>query len=159
VHRDSWWKYGISSNQWVRRSLNQEIWTWIIDRVRKFQDYLRGSGLLGSEKHWLWEFTCYRSEMLKHSSEKLNSIPQKKRNKRQCRRSSKFSGYHSSFPSRNEFLIKVLSQYRCRWEFFRAKLSMEMKAVKVCFDVYFAYFSVWNFICQICGLIKQAKRS
>jgi hypothetical protein len=27
------------------------------------------------------------------------------------------------------------------------------------FDVYFAYFSVWNFICQICGLIRQAKRS
>jgi hypothetical protein len=27
------------------------------------------------------------------------------------------------------------------------------------FDVYFAYFSVWNFICQIRGLIGQAKRS
>jgi hypothetical protein len=26
----------------------------------------------------------------------------------------KFSGYHSSFLSRNDFLIKVLSQYRCR---------------------------------------------
>jgi hypothetical protein len=24
------------------------------------------------------------------------------------------------------------------------------------FDVYLAYFSVWNFICQICGLIRQA---
>jgi hypothetical protein len=32
--------------------------------------------------------------------------------------------------------------------------------VYICgFDVYFAYFSVWNFICQICGLIRQAKRS
>jgi hypothetical protein len=26
----------------------------------------------------------------------------------------KFSGFHSSFPSRNEFLIKILLQYRCR---------------------------------------------
>jgi hypothetical protein len=27
------------------------------------------------------------------------------------------------------------------------------------FDVYFAYFPVWNFTCQICGLIRQAKRT
>jgi hypothetical protein len=54
------------------------------------------------------------SEMLKHSSEKLNFIPKKKRKERQSHRNPKFSGYHSSFPSRNDFLIKVLSQYRCR---------------------------------------------
>jgi hypothetical protein len=41
---------------------------------------------------------------------------------------------------------------------FRAKFPMKMKAAKFCFDVYFAYFSTWNFICQICGLIRQAKR-
>jgi hypothetical protein len=46
--------------------------------VGKYQHYLHGSGLLGSEKQWLWEFTCYRSEMLKHSSEKLNFISKKK---------------------------------------------------------------------------------
>jgi hypothetical protein len=54
----------------------------------------------------------------------------------------KLSGYHSSFPSRNDFLIKVLSQYRCRWGFFRAKFPMKMKAAKFYFDVYFAFFSV-----------------
>jgi hypothetical protein len=44
--------------------------------------------------------------------------------------------------------------------FFRAKFPMEMKAARFCVDVYFAYFPVWNFICQICGLIiRQAKRS
>jgi hypothetical protein len=59
--------------------------------VGKYQHYLDGSGLLGSEKQWLWvwEFTCNRSEMLKHSSEKLNFIPKKKRNERQSRRISK----------------------------------------------------------------------
>jgi hypothetical protein len=48
----------------------------------KYQHYLQGSGLLGGEKQWL----C---EMLKHSSEKLNFIPKKKRNERQSRRKSK----------------------------------------------------------------------
>jgi hypothetical protein len=57
----------------------------------------------------------------------------------------KFSGFHSSFPSRNDFLIKILLQYRWKVQNFRG------------FDVYFAYFSVWNFIRQICGLIRQAK--
>jgi hypothetical protein len=57
--------------------------------VWKNQHYLHGSGLLGSEKQWLWEFTCYRSEMLKHSPEKLNFIPKYKRNERQSRRTSK----------------------------------------------------------------------
>jgi hypothetical protein len=44
---------------------------------------------MGSEKQWLWEFTCYRSQILKHSSEKLNFIPKKMRNERQSRRKSK----------------------------------------------------------------------
>jgi hypothetical protein len=44
---------------------------------------------LGSEKQWLWEFACYRSEMLKHSSEKLNFIPKKKLNERQTLNKSK----------------------------------------------------------------------
>jgi hypothetical protein len=52
-------------------------------------NYLHESGLLGSEEQWLWEFTCYRSEMLKHSSEKLNFKPKKKRNECQSHRKSK----------------------------------------------------------------------
>jgi hypothetical protein len=83
--------------------------------VRKYQHYLHESGLLGSEKQWLWEFTCCRSEMLKHSSEKLNFISKKKRNERQSRRKSKvFPLPFIIFPSRSDFLIKILSQYRCR---------------------------------------------
>jgi hypothetical protein len=42
----------------------------------------------------------------------------------------KCSGFHSLFPRRNDFLIKILSQYRCRWAFFREKFPMEMKATK-----------------------------
>jgi hypothetical protein len=77
------------------------IWFANMHTVGKYQHFLHGSGLLGSEKQWLWE--------------KLNFIPKKKRNERQSRRKSKVTGYHSSFPSRNDFLIKVLSQYRrCR---------------------------------------------
>jgi hypothetical protein len=57
--------------------------------VENYQQYLHGSGLMGSEKQWLWEFKCYRSKMLKHSSEKLNFIPKKKLNERQSRRKSK----------------------------------------------------------------------
>jgi hypothetical protein len=57
--------------------------------VGKYQHYFHGSGLLGNEKQWLREFTCYRSEMLKISSEKLNFIPKKERNERQSRRKSK----------------------------------------------------------------------
>jgi hypothetical protein len=44
---------------------------------------------MGSEMQWFWEFTYYRSEMLKNSSEKLNFIPNKKRNKRQSHWKSK----------------------------------------------------------------------
>jgi hypothetical protein len=29
------------------------------DTVEKYQHYLHGRGLLGSEKQWLWELTCY----------------------------------------------------------------------------------------------------
>jgi hypothetical protein len=57
--------------------------------VDYYQHCLHGSGLLGSEKQWLWEFTCYRSEMLKHFSEKLNFITKKKWKERQSRRKSK----------------------------------------------------------------------
>jgi hypothetical protein len=57
--------------------------------VENYQNYLPESGLLGSEKQWLWEITCYRSEMLKHSSEKLNIIPKKKWNESESRRKSK----------------------------------------------------------------------
>jgi hypothetical protein len=35
------------------------------------------------------DFTCYRSEMLKHFSENLNFIPKKKRNELQSRKKSK----------------------------------------------------------------------
>jgi hypothetical protein len=41
--------------------------------------------------------------------------------------------------------------------FFRAKSALEMKAAKFCFDFFFAYFSVGNFICQIRGLISYKK--
>jgi hypothetical protein len=85
-------------------------------------------------------FTCYRSEMLKHSSEKLHSIRKGSEMNVKAAENPKFSVYHSSFPSRNDFLIKVPSEYRCRWGFFRAKFSMEMKAAQFCFDVYFAFY-------------------
>jgi hypothetical protein len=91
-------------------------WETAVQIVAQWEN-ISESGLLGSEKQWLLEFTCYRTEMLKHSSEKLIFIPKKKRNERQSRRNPKFSGYHSSFPSRNDFLIKVLSEFFRRSEF------------------------------------------
>jgi hypothetical protein len=75
-----------------------------------------------------------------HATEvKCSNIPQKSLISYQKRseinvkaaENPKFSGYHryhSSIPSRNDFLIKVLSQYRCRWGFFRAKFLMEMSS-------------------------------
>jgi hypothetical protein len=72
-------------------------------------------------------FTCYRSKMLKHSSKKLNFIPKRSEINMEVAGDPKLSGFHSSFPSRKDFLIKVLLQYRCRLGFFRA---IEMTATK-----------------------------
>jgi hypothetical protein len=49
--------------------------------------------------------------MLKHSSEKLNFIPKRSEMDVKAAENPKFSGYHSSFPSRNEFLVKVLPRH------------------------------------------------
>jgi hypothetical protein len=68
--------------------------------------------------------------MLKYSSEKLNFIQKKSEMNVKAAENPKLSGFHSSFPSRNDFLIKVLSQYRCRFGFFRA---MEIKAARFLF--------------------------
>jgi hypothetical protein len=56
--------------------------------------------------------------MLKHSSEKLfhteKEVEEEEEMNVKAAENPKFLGYQSSFPSRNDFLIKVLSQYRCR---------------------------------------------
>jgi hypothetical protein len=122
----------------------------------KYQHCLHGSGLLGSEKQRLLEFTCYRSEMLKHSSEKPNFIPKKKWNERQRRRQFKVF--------RLPFLIsqrkRLFDQSSFTIQMSLGVFQSNRNDFDFCdFDVYFAYFSVWNFICQICGLIRQAKRS
>jgi hypothetical protein len=76
--------------------------------VENYQLSLHGSGLLVSEKQWLWECTCYRSEMLKHSLEKLNFIPKKKRNERQGRRKSKIlPASIPHFPAETTFWSKL----------------------------------------------------
>jgi hypothetical protein len=45
-----------------------------------------------------------------------SQIPYRKRSEMNVKAAEnpKFSGYYSSFPSKNDFLIKVLSQYICR---------------------------------------------
>jgi hypothetical protein len=82
--------------------------------VENYQHYPHGNWLLGSEKQLFWEFTCYRSEMLKHSSEKLNFIRKKKRNERQRRIKSKTFRLPFLISQQKRLSIKILSQYRCR---------------------------------------------
>jgi hypothetical protein len=45
---------------------------------------------------------------------KAKFYTEKKRHENQVAENSKFSGFHSLFLSRNDCLMKILSQYRCR---------------------------------------------
>jgi hypothetical protein len=135
----------------------------IAPTVGKYQHYLHESGLLGSEKQWLWEFTCYRSEMLKHSSEKFNFHFEKEAKwTSKPQKIQSFPATIPHFPAEMTFWSKFFHNTDVVRDFSEQNFPWKSKPQNLVFrglDVYITYFSVWNFKCQVWELIRQAKRS
>jgi hypothetical protein len=71
-----------------------------------------------------------------------------------------FFGFRSSFPSRNDFWSKFFHNTDVVRGFSEQNFPRKWKLQNFDFRVIdvFPYFPVRNFICQICGLIRQAKK-